>query len=241
MDNAITMLSAPCSVATGTAWLRRVDARVKWLATIATILLALSIPVDRWPGLAFLGVALLALLCFAGVALRTLGARLAFLLPFLLLSVINAFWKDDPSGSALVFAKAVVCMLAVMATVLTTPLQELMRGLYSFRVPELLITLALFMARFLVVLYAEALAMQRAYLCRCGTRRGLREAKNVGALIGSLFLRAYHRADRIHAAMLSRNFDGRFLMHSMGPLPWRDVVLLACVLGGLALFGVAAQ
>lgn len=54
-------------------------------------------------------------------------------------------------------------------------------------------------------------------------------------MVGSLFLRALERSERVHAAMVARGYDGRtrsLVEHVMRPIDWTALV------GTVALCGV---
>lgn len=85
------------------------------------------------------------------------------------------------------------------------------------------------MYRYFFVIGDEALRMRRARSARSASLQGGRrpsalwQTKVVGLMVGSLFLRALGRSERIHAAMLSRGYDGSPRLLSsfrMGLMDW---------------------
>jgi cobalt/nickel transport system permease protein len=59
-------------------------------------------------------------------------------------------------------------------------------------------------------------------------------------MVGSLFLRAYERSERIYAAMQARGFEGEFRHLRARPLARVELAWLFILLAALALYEVAA-
>lgn len=96
------------------------------------------------------------------------------------------------------------CSLIVLG--ITTPVPELLSGLYWFRVPKIFIELASFMIRYLQVIGEEVSRMSRARDSRGYRGKWLWDSKIIGQMIGTLFLRSYERSERIYSAMVSRGY-----------------------------------
>jgi cobalt/nickel transport system permease protein len=128
----------------------------------------------------------------------------------------------------------------------TTPFHDLVDALRELRLPRILISIISFMYRYLAVLTDEGARMLRARDARSalGDGRGggsLRwRATVTGRMVGSLFLRAYERSERIYAAMQARGFEGEFRHLRARSLARAEVVRLAVLLALLALYEVIA-
>jgi cobalt/nickel transport system permease protein len=102
------------------------------------------------------------------------------------------------------------------------------------------------MYRYLAVLTDEGSRMLRARDSRSaeGTGHGggsIRwRATVTGRMIGSLFLRAYERSERIYAAMQARGFEGEFRHLRTRSLARVEIVGLALVLALFAVYEVIA-
>ena len=94
-----------------------------------------------------------------------------------------------------------------MLAATTTP-ADLLRGLERLRVPKVLVSIAGFMVRYLTILTGEAERMRVARQSRGYEPRWLWQAGAMGASVGTLFVRAYERGERVHLAMCSRGYDG---------------------------------
>ncbi|MBI3922960.1 MAG: energy-coupling factor ABC transporter permease [Armatimonadetes bacterium] len=191
------------------AWLHRSDARWKVVGALTLNLVIVGLPVNRPAATGVLAVPVFLLLISVRVPLRLIATRLLPLLPFVLLSALSGAGRGGYEFPLLIAAKCLLCVLVAVLLTATTPLPELITALRGLRVPSLMVSLMFFMVRFLFVLQDEAQTMHWAYLSRSGRRRDLRQARFIGAMVGCLIGRTYRRSERTHAAMLSRNFNGR--------------------------------
>ena len=85
-------------------------------------------------------------------------------------------------------------------------LRPLCNALGRVGMPQALVVQLLFLYRYLTVLAEEALRMSTAHDQRSGGHR--LSIRQYAALVGSLLLRTWSRAERIHLAMCARGFDG---------------------------------
>lgn len=232
----------------------RLDARAKLIGLFAILLVAVTTPPEA--GYAFLGYAAL-VLTFAATArvpFRTLLPRVSALLAFAIVAASLVPFLHAPLGpedvlleagmlrvtrSGLVLfagtvAKAGIGALCAVVLGMTTPFPELLRGLERLKVPRVAVSLTAFTYRYLFVLADEALRMRRARDSRCYGGRWLWQAKVVGQMIGTLFVRAHDRAERVYAAMLSRGFTGRPASGPKAPLRAADYAFVAATLAAAA-------
>ena len=140
-----------------------------------------------------------------------------------------------------------------MAVVLvgSTPFPALLAALRALRIPRLLVAIVGLMWRYLFVLVDEALRLLRARESRSahplepvGRSVGgslVWRARVAGGMVGNLFLRAFDRADRIYAAMLSRGYDGETRILPLPPLRALERAVLLLGLGVLALLAVTGS
>ncbi|MHB8892775.1 MAG: cobalt ECF transporter T component CbiQ [Candidatus Limnocylindrales bacterium] len=128
----------------------------------------------------------------------------------------------------------------------TTPFHDLVDALRELRLPRILISIISFMYRYLAVLTDEGSRMLRARDARSalGDGRGggsIRwRATVTGRMVGSLFLRAYERSERIYAAMQARGFEGEFRHLRARSLARVEIIRLTVLLALLALYEVIA-
>lgn len=138
-----------------------------------------------------------------------------------------------------ILAKAWMSACLLVWLSLTTPAPRLFKGLRALRLPDIILTMLTFTYRFADVLRAQVRSMRAAIASRAPGLRGWRLVRLLGNLAGSLFVRSYERGERVHAAMLSRGYDGT--LPSAEPLRASPADALAmavalCVAGALALY-----
>lgn len=171
---------------------------------------------------------LLWLLPFAGI----MGALFPFITPgqplwtgkllFFTLTVTEEGWQKALYLALRVFN----AMLAMIILTETTPRTRLLQGLRQLGMPALLVSMIAFTFRYFSLLASELERMQTARQARGFQRgRGLyhwQTMKNLGQMIGMLFLRAAERGDRIYTAMLARGYRGEVTCYQQVSPRWQD-------------------
>ncbi|TFH37955.1 MAG: cobalt ECF transporter T component CbiQ [Anaerolineales bacterium] len=238
--------------------IHRLDPRVKILAVVFFILTAVSLPEGAWFSLGIL-LAMLILISWRAQLGIFFTVRRAFIaLPFALAALPLPFLTPGPAlwvGPGLGWTVTTIGVIrfltivvrtwvAVQAGVLlsaTTDIADLLWGLKEIRVPQLIVSIVGFMVRYLFVLADELLRMLRARASRSPKLPGVRrpgivwQGRAAGMLVGSLFLRSLERSERVHAAMLSRGYDGKMRVLEQPAMVIFDWAALLIVLSSLAL------
>ena len=196
---------------------QRFDPRARILAIVAAILVVSSTPpavIEPFGAYAILAI----LLVMSGrastyyLAWRCLAAS-----PFILLAAgLLAFQSGvAPDGTPLGTNAALsVAMKGYLATLLlafltaTTTLAELLWALRKLKAPESLNLILGMMYRYTSLVSEEYARLERARQCRTVRPLGRERFSIYGHQFGTLILRSWDRADRVHAAMLSRGFNG---------------------------------
>ena len=112
----------------------------------------------------------------------------------------------------------------------TTRFVELLRGLRKLGCPQILVMNLGFLYRYLFVLTEEAMRMKQARDCRrVGQAPFRQELKILSSMLGTLLIRSFERAERMHCAMLSRGYSGDFPVVSPKRFSWHDLAFLSCV------------
>ncbi|MGW8179930.1 MAG: energy-coupling factor transporter transmembrane component T family protein, partial [bacterium] len=167
----------------------------------------------------------------------------AFSIPFTapgstILTIPGLGWTITDTGFRLMLSILFRFWLAVQIAILlsaVTRIPDLLWALRKLGMPAVLVSVIGVMYRYLRVLGSEATRMIRARTARSCTPRGgskpglIWRGRVTGTMIGSLFLRAVARSERIHLAMLSRGFDGSarsLTSFRMGITDW--VALFGC-------------
>lgn len=125
-------------------------------------------------------------------------------------------WTLDPQALpaiALIAARSLAALAALLGLVLTTPLPDLLALLRRLHAPEILLDLMVLCYRMLFVLRStidQTRIAQRARLGYGDTRRSLR---SLALLVANLAVQVWQRAACLQRAALARNGDGplRFL------------------------------
>jgi cobalt/nickel transport system permease protein len=202
--------------------LHRLDPRLKLVVTVAFVVAVVASPVGWWRLLAIEGLALAFWIGLSGVPPRELFSRwLGFLMlvSFLAAMVALSHPQRDrlgtPAVASAIVAKNSLAFLAMLVLANVTPFRRLLLALRQLGVPPVMVATLQFMYRYLYVLTDELDRMLQARRARNFRRSGKLDWGLLTGLIGVLFLRALERGERVHAAMLSRGFDGT--LRSLGP------------------------
>jgi cobalt/nickel transport system permease protein len=219
----------------GSSVFHRADARLKFVLAVAAILALALQPVGSFAAFFLAWLVLVSASATAGLGPFRLSRAAIIALPFALAAFPLIFTRpEQPLGSfdlgpltltisgegIRIFTSILVrSWLSVQVALLlafTTPFHDLVDALRELRLPRIMIAIISFMYRYLAVLIDEATRMLRARDARSAdpTGRGgvsIRwRASVTGRMVGSLFLRAYERSERIYAAMQARGFEGEF-------------------------------
>jgi cobalt/nickel transport system permease protein len=123
----------------------------------------------------------------------------------------------------------------------TTPMRDLITGLDRLRCPQIVVQIATFMLRYLDVIGAEARRMRVARLSRGYDPRFVWQVRAFAASIGTLFLRAFERGERVYLAMVSRGYTGRLPAPDRAPASagqWLAAAVLPVSAGIVATFAL---
>lgn len=137
-----------------------------------------------------------------------------------------------------VLARSWLCATVIGLYVAITPFPQTAGAMRALGVPSTFVSVVALTYRYLAVLLDEARRMERARDARTLRPAGLAQvgaqARLAGTMLGSLFLRAYGRSERVYQAMLARGYDGE--ARPLSRLAWRrsDSLLLAVWATGLA-------
>lgn len=175
-----------------------------------------------------IAVVCLAALLSIRIPLKTLLLRLAMpTVMGLVILVTQVFWYGgEPlfsvplwglslTGYAEGMARGLLIMCRVLGGVslvlllsLSTPADKLFLAAGWFRVPRIIIELALLIYRYVFVLAEEFVTMREAQRLRLGYHNWRQSMRSVSTLGACLILRAYDRAERVFEAMLVRGYTG---------------------------------
>jgi cobalt/nickel transport system permease protein len=129
-------------------------------------------------------------------------------------------------------------VLASLLLAATTTSRDLLIGLDRLHCPQIITQIATFMLRYLEVITGEARRMRIARISRGYDPRFLWQVKAFAIGVGSLFLRAFERGERVYLAMVSRGYTGRLPAPdgtSAGALQWCAAAVLPLAAATIAL------
>lgn len=122
-----------------------------------------------------------------------------------------------------ILLRVILTVAAALILIATSGLYSVCGAMRSLGAPNVFTVQILFLYRYLFVLAEETLRTLRARSLRDFRHRHV-GIRLFGVLVGHLFLRTLDRAQRIHAAMLSRGFAGEIRMDRAAAGPgWRDL------------------
>lgn len=215
-----------------TSYVHRLDPRVKVSIALAFILVVSLTREGSWPVFAFFLVLLLVMTRASDLGISFTLRRSYIALPFVLAALAVPFtvpgpevarlpgleWTISTPGLIRFTSILIRSWLAVQIAILliaTTRFPDLLWALYALRFPRVLVATIGFMYRYIYVLADEALRLIRARTSRSARipgaprRSWVWHGKIAGSMVGSLFIRAMERSERVYAAMLARGYDGQ--------------------------------
>ncbi|MEV4642109.1 cobalt ECF transporter T component CbiQ [Actinoplanes sp. NPDC049548] len=201
----------------------RLAPEVKILATLLFTIVVVATPREELGAFAGYALLLAGVTALARVPASWLAKRATIELPFVLLAVALPFAGHGPRvdwlglslsvdglyGAWNIVAKGTLGVLASLLLAASTTMRDLILGLDRLRCPAVFTQIATFMLRYLDILADDARRMRIARLSRGYDPRFLWQVKAFAVSVGSLFLRAYERGERVYLAMVSRGYDGR--------------------------------
>jgi cobalt/nickel transport system permease protein len=126
-----------------------------------------------------------------------------------------AVYKDGFNLGFLVFTRIMGCFSCLGFLSLTTPTNHLFSLLDSleiskigFKIPKIVLELAMLMYRFIFVFLEETSNMYHSQETRLGYSTFNNSIKSMGMLASNLFIKTWLRGDQVYMAMESRCYDG---------------------------------
>ncbi len=205
--------------------IHRLDARVKIVFFFSLVVISVTTSARAYFAfLGYLGILLL-LLFLSGLPLGAVMKRSLVVVPFVLMVVAFVPFlktgggsynlggaKISQDGLLVVWNVAVKAYIGALSMILlssTIPFDKLLKGFADLKVPRVFIAIASFMYRYSFILVDEAMRMRMAAVSRNFRAKWIWDAKVIGKIIASLFVRSYERGERVYLAMVARGYDGK--------------------------------
>lgn len=223
IDGALLDFKRLDRLASGTTVLHRLDPRAKVLATLVFIVCIVSF--DRYQVSALIPFSMFpaVLIGLGDLPAGYLARKIALVCPFALaVGIFNPFFDTailirlGPFGisggvisCASIVLRVALTVGAALILVALTGFPAICSALERLGMPNAFAVQLIFLYRYIFVLTEEGGRASRARELRsCGNKgRGL---ESYAPLVGSLLLRTWQRAERVHMAMLARGFTGAF-------------------------------
>lgn len=238
------------------SFIHHLDPRVKVVLTFGYIFALGLIPVERWWAFGFFLILVLVVSSMAKLGPLFAIRRSYVALPFMLAALAVPFtitgpivfrlpllgWTISEPGLIRFISILLRSWLAVQAAVLLTVtirFPDLLWSLSALRMPRPIVAIVGFMYRYLFVLADEATRMLRARAARSAHLTGhasssiVWQGRVAGLMVGSLFMRALERSERVYNAMLARGYDGQIRVltrFKMMKLDWVTLIFVLLLL-----------
>ena len=222
------------------------DARAKIIVFFSFILVGVSSPPTSLLLFGFLAMGLIGIALLARLPLGHLAKKVLVILPFLFVVAISIpFMKRDAVGGGYnlglrglsvsqsglwilwnVIIKSSLGVFSIILLSSTTAFPQLIRGMERLCSPKIFTILASFMYRYSFILIDEMQRMKRARDSRCFGGRWFWQSRVIGHMVGTLFLRSFHRGERVYLAMLSRGYHGTMPETTAGRFGLDEILFL---------------
>lgn len=185
----------------------------KLALAFSVILVSLLLPAENWPAqVALLGL-IMGAQSIAKIPLAYVIHRVIRFLPFVAIFCLSIWLGSRRPNQNVVIAnlllRSLVCFMAALWLVNTSPFDSLLAGLSKIGLPKVAVTLLGFMYRYLFVVFDELDRMRQAREARTFGKISIaRQWSLKGQMIGMLLVRGISRAERVYGAMCSRGWDG---------------------------------
>lgn len=121
-------------------------------------------------------------------------------------------------------SRALLCFLATIILVSTTPFGDLMHAAGQFGLPRRLVQVMTFMYRYLFLFIDETSHMLLARRLRAPGGGRMLFLKASGGIVGALFVRSLEHAERLYQAMLLRGYNGTLATVAVHRIVMSDVI-----------------
>jgi cobalt/nickel transport system permease protein len=129
----------------------------------------------------------------------------------------------------LVFARMMGGFSCMAFLALTTPMTELFSVMESFKIPKIVIELAMMMYRYIFLFITEGINMYHAQQTRLGYQTLRSSYKSMGILASNLFIRTWIKGEKAYISMESRGYNGSLHINNyQNSIGTKNLVLLFC-------------
>jgi cobalt/nickel transport system permease protein len=240
IDGALLDFKRLDSLANGDSAVHRLDPRAKVLVTLIFIVTVVSFNKYALSAIVPFFIFPATIVGLANLPAGYIAKKIALLCPFaLMVAIFNPVFDREvmvqlgPLGisggwisCASIVVRAALTVGAAIILLAVTGFPAICRALERLGMPPAFAVQLLFLYRYIFVLTEEGGRASRARTLRSCGKKGL-GMKTYGSLLGSLLLRTWLRAERVHMAMLARGFNGEFHTRRTFRFGMRELVFLS--------------
>lgn len=236
--------------------LHATDATVKLVCLVGFLFAVVATPPRAVPAFGAYALMVGGAAIAARIPPGVLARRMSVEAPFVVFALALPFVGSGPNAELLglelsipgawaawsILAKATLGVAAAVVFAWSTPVADMLASLERLHVPQVIVAIAGFMIRYLDLLTGDLQRLQIARVSRCDDPRWFWQGRAVAATAGTLFIRSFERGERVHRAMRSRGFGGRFPATGTGPpesREWFPAVLWPAAAWVVALAAIA--
>lgn len=189
--------------------LATVNSSTKLAMVIGTLLLLATMPATWLPPVSIgLGLVYLVIVVLNRISVPFLLKRLACVLPFVLCVLFFHYKSMGLQGSFHFLIRSTFSVATLVLFTATTPFPQILSSLKAFRVPRIFVSVLALAYRYMLLVQSELTNMHRSVNLRTSHLGHFERWRLYGRMMGSLFLKAFDRSERVHHAMLCRGFHG---------------------------------
>jgi cobalt/nickel transport system permease protein len=206
----------------GHSRIHRLAPEIKVASAFSVVVAVAITPREAFWAFAVYGILLAAVTAVARVPIGFLILRLTAVLPFVAFSFLIPFIASGSEIDVLgltvsveglwsawnILVKAILGATTSILLVATTEVSSILQGMGKLKVPQVFISIAGFMVRYLELIADELGRMRNAMRARGYDPRWVWQVGPFASAAGVLFIRSYERSERVHAAMISRGYHG---------------------------------
>jgi len=230
------------------------DPRVKLVLTLLFIITTALVPPGSWAVFILLYALILAVEVLSELGVLYVFKRSLLAIPFVIAAIPIIFTTSEGEAVSIIISsftvqisltglerffsillKSWISIQAAIVLAASTPFPDLLVAMRAIHIPRMIVAIFGLMWRYLFILADEALRLHRARESRSGhpdVPQGkvggsvVWRAQVTGKMVGSLFIRAFERSDRIYNAMLSRGYDGEIRTLPLSPMTPAEWLIL---------------
>ncbi len=204
--------------------MHEVDARVKLIATIIFVVLAVS--TFNLEKVLVVFIFLITISGVVGLSLKRIAERI-WLFTLFSFVVVLPISLSDPVYLITFTMRVAASLVAIQMLIMSTSFAEICSALRSFRVPEVFVSALWLAYRYAVLMFRELLSILLARESRRVSKGSHMDVwRKGGEAVGLFFLRSFEKAEKVQLAMEAR---GEGLTHYRGKFKMLDFVYAVIV------------